>query len=154
MSLADLIIQESVIPALKVNSKKQLLQELSSKAAQATGLSEREIFDVILQRERLGSTASATGSPFRTASSIPSTPLSVSSLGLMNRSISRRWTTSRSISCSCYWPLRVPVPIISKHCRALARVLRDGDMVSKLRQTESSSAIYAFLTETPASNAA
>ncbi len=36
--------------------KKQLLQELAAKAAKLTGVGEREIFDVILQRERLGST--------------------------------------------------------------------------------------------------
>ena len=61
MSLADLITQDAGLPALKVNSKKQLLQELSAKAALVTGLSEREVFDVILQRERLGSTGVGNG---------------------------------------------------------------------------------------------
>ena len=56
MALADLLQQNAIIPALKVNSKKQLLQELAAKASKITGLPEREIFDVILQRERLGST--------------------------------------------------------------------------------------------------
>lgn len=56
MALADLLQQDAIIPALKVNSKKQLLQELAAKAARITGVSEREVFDVILQREKLGST--------------------------------------------------------------------------------------------------
>jgi len=56
MALADLLQQDAIIPALKVNSKKQLLQELAAKASKLTGVAEREIFDVILQRERLGST--------------------------------------------------------------------------------------------------
>ena len=56
MALADLLQQDAIVPALKVTSKKQLLQELAVKAAKLTGVPEREIFDVILQRERLGST--------------------------------------------------------------------------------------------------
>ena len=46
---------------MKANSKKQLLQELAAKASKITGLPEREIFDVILQRERLGSTGVGNG---------------------------------------------------------------------------------------------
>jgi hypothetical protein len=61
MALADLIAQNSVLPALKANSKKQLLQELAAKASEVTGLAEREVFDVILQRERLGSTGVGNG---------------------------------------------------------------------------------------------
>jgi PTS system nitrogen regulatory IIA component len=43
------------------------------------------------------------------------------------------------------------------HLKALsriARVLRDQDLVAKLRATESASAIYSFLNEEQASNAA
>ena len=61
MALADLLQQDAIIPALKVNSKKQLLQELAAKAARITGVSEREVFDVILQREKLGSTGLGQG---------------------------------------------------------------------------------------------
>ena len=61
MALADLLQQDAVVPALRVNSKKQLLQELAAKASKLTGISEREIFDVILQRERLGSTGVGNG---------------------------------------------------------------------------------------------
>ena len=56
-----------VIPALKAGNKKQALQELSARAAKLTGIDEHEIFNILLQRERLGSTASATASPFRMA---------------------------------------------------------------------------------------
>ena len=54
MHLADLIGPEAVILSLKVKNKKQLLQELSARAARLTGLQERYIFDTLLQRERLG----------------------------------------------------------------------------------------------------
>ena len=56
MDLSDLLAPDAVIGALKANGKKQALQELSARAAELTGLPEREIFDTLLQRERLGST--------------------------------------------------------------------------------------------------
>src|SRR5215475_7348470 len=61
MPLSDLLPQDAVLPALKVNSKKQALQEISERAAVLTGLGEREIFDTLLQRERLGSTGVGNG---------------------------------------------------------------------------------------------
>src|SRR5918994_5644279 len=56
MDLSDLIEVPAIMPALRANSKKQLLQLLAERAAAITGLAEREVFDTILQRERLGST--------------------------------------------------------------------------------------------------
>ena len=51
MDLSDLVTQKSIMPSVKVASKKQLLQVLSEKAAEIIGLSERDIFDTIMQRE-------------------------------------------------------------------------------------------------------
>ncbi|MBV9288637.1 MAG: PTS sugar transporter subunit IIA, partial [Hyphomicrobiales bacterium] len=61
MSLSQLIKPEGVLPALRVNGKKQSLQEMSDRAALVSGLSAREIFDALLQRERLGSTGVGDG---------------------------------------------------------------------------------------------
>ncbi len=61
MDLSDLIEASAVMPVLKANSKKQLLQLLAEKAASITGIPEREVFDTILQRERLGSTGVGNG---------------------------------------------------------------------------------------------
>ena len=61
MPLTDLVAQQAVIPALKVNNKKQAIQELAARAAQLTGLGEREILEVLQQREKLGSTGIGEG---------------------------------------------------------------------------------------------
>ena len=61
MQLTDLITPEAILPSLRVNSKKQLLQELSERAAIIAGLLPREVFDALLQRERLGSTGTGNG---------------------------------------------------------------------------------------------
>ena len=53
MELEDLVRPEGVIAHLKVTSKKQALQELSERAAKLTGLSERAIFETLLEREAL-----------------------------------------------------------------------------------------------------
>src|SRR5947208_16788036 len=56
MPLADLVAPSAILPALKVNGKKQALQELAAKAAELSGLNERAILEILLQREKLGST--------------------------------------------------------------------------------------------------
>src|SRR5689334_25391248 len=61
MPLNDLVAPNAIIPALKVNGKKQALQELAAKAAELSGLSERTIFEILMQREKLGSTGVGNG---------------------------------------------------------------------------------------------
>ena len=153
MALADLLQQDAIIPALKVNSKEQLLQELAAKASKLTGVAEREIFDVILQRERLGSTGVGHGV------AIPHGKLSsISSIS----GVFARLETPVDFEALDDQPvdlvflLLAPEGAGADHLKALsriARVLRDQELVAKLRQTDSASAIYAFLNEEQANAA-
>ena len=61
MDLCDLLAPDGIITPLKVTSKKHALQELATIAAERTGLDSREIFNTLLQRERLGSTGLGRG---------------------------------------------------------------------------------------------
>ncbi len=61
MDLGDLLTPGGIMPSLKVTSKKQALQELANRAAEITGLEARQVFDTLLQRERLGSTGLGRG---------------------------------------------------------------------------------------------
>src|ERR1700733_15817868 len=61
MEIVDLLAPEAVIAALKAQSKKQLLQEMSERAAPIAGLPERRIFETLIERERLGSTGMGQG---------------------------------------------------------------------------------------------
>ena len=61
MPLTDLVAPNAIVPALKVNGKKQAIQELSARAAKLTGQSERLIFETLTQREKLGSTGVGNG---------------------------------------------------------------------------------------------
>ncbi|MGF9565419.1 PTS IIA-like nitrogen regulatory protein PtsN [Neorhizobium sp. JUb45] len=154
MALADLLQQDAIIPSLKVNSKKQLLQELAAKAAKLTGVPEREIFDVIVQRERLGSTGVGHGI------AIPHGKLTAISqiVGLFARlDTPVDFEALDDEPVDLVFLLLAPEGAGADHLKALsriARVLRDQDLVTKLRATDSASAIYAFLNEEQASNAA
>lgn len=61
MELADILAPEAIISSLEVTCKKQALQELAIRASEMTGIEQREIFDALLQRERLGSTGLGRG---------------------------------------------------------------------------------------------
>ena len=67
MNISDLLAPEAVIPALKAQSKKQLLQELAARAAHQTRLPEKRIFETLIERERLGTTGVGRASPSRMA---------------------------------------------------------------------------------------
>ena len=56
MKISEIMSVNSIVLSLKANNKRQLLQALAEKAAEITGISERTIFDTILERENLGST--------------------------------------------------------------------------------------------------
>jgi PTS system nitrogen regulatory IIA component len=154
MALADLLQQDAIIPALKVNSKKQLLQELAAKASKITGLSEREIFDVVLQRERLGSTGVGNGIaiPHGKLASVRSI---VGVFARLESPVDFEALDDQPVDL--VFLLLAPEGAGADHLKALsriARVLRDQDLVAKLRATDSASAIYAFLNEEQTSNAA
>src|SRR5579863_4158051 len=61
MEIADLLTPAGVISNLRAASKRQALQELAKRAAALTGRHERAILDVLLERERLGTTGIGMG---------------------------------------------------------------------------------------------
>ena len=56
MDLSDLVTAERVFASFHAGSKKQVLQDLATRAAEASGIDARIIFDALIERERLGST--------------------------------------------------------------------------------------------------
>jgi PTS system nitrogen regulatory IIA component len=154
MDLSDLIEVSAVMPALKVNSKKQLLQVLSERAAQLTGLSERLVFDTILQREKLGSTGVGNGI------AIPHGKISGVKriLGVFARlETPVDFEALDDQPVDLVFLLLAPEGAGADHLKALSRIaraLRDADTVAKIRGTTDAAAIHAFLSAAPASNAA
>ncbi len=133
MALAGLLHQNAIIPAMRANSKKQLLQELAAKAAKITGLPEREIFDVILQRERLGSTGVGNGIaiPHGKLNNLPSI---IGIFARLDTPVDFEALDDQPVDL--VFLLLAPEGAGADHLKALsriARVLRDHDMVAKIR---------------------
>ena len=154
MEIAELISPAAVVAKLRVGSKKQLLQELAKRAAELSGLGERQIFDVLLERERLGSTGVGNGI------AIPHGRLA----GLHRlHGLFVRIDPAVDFDAVDQQPvdlvflLLAPEAAGADHLKALARVsrlLRDRHVCEKLRGAESRDALYALLTEAPTSHAA
>ena len=154
MALAGLLHQNAIIPAMRANSKKQLLQELAAKASKLTGLPEREIFDVILQRERLGSTGVGNGIaiPHGKLNNLPSI---IGIFARLETPVDFEALDDQPVDL--VFLLLAPEGAGADHLKALsriARVLRDQDMVAKIRSSDSASAIYTLLDDDATSHAA
>jgi len=139
---------------MRANSKKQLLQELAAKASKITGLPEREIFDVILQRERLGSTGVGNGIaiPHGKLNNLPSI---IGIFARLETSVDFEALDDQPVDL--VFLLLAPEGAGADHLKALsriARVLRDQDMVAKIRSSDSASAIYTLLDDDATSHAA
>ena len=61
MEISELLTPRSVVAQLRVTGKKQVLQELARRAAATTGINERRIYEVLSERERLGTTGIGRG---------------------------------------------------------------------------------------------
>jgi PTS system nitrogen regulatory IIA component len=154
MEIADLLSPESVIANLKVTSKKQALQELAAKAAELTKLHERTIFDVLLERERLGTTGIGNGI------AIPHGKLS--QLETLHGLFARlekpvNFDSIDEQPVDLIFLLLAPESAGADHLKALARIsrlLRDKTTCDKLRGSDDPEALYALLTEESARSAA
>ncbi len=154
MEIADLIGPEGVVPNLRATNKKQALQELARRAAEITGLSERAILDVLLERERLGTTGVGNGIAIPHGKLATLTRL-YGLFARLERPIDFDSIDEQPVDL--IFLLLAPETAGADHLKALARVsrlLRDKGMCEKLRGTDKAEGLYALLTESPAIRAA
>jgi len=154
MPLTDIIAPNAIFPALKVNNKKQAIQELAVHAANLTGLNERTILEVLQQRERLGSTAVGSGV------AIPHGKLQ--KLGGLFGLFARlekpiEFEALDNQKVDLIFLLLAPEGAGADHLKALAkiaRLLRDPEIARKLRESQGADALHAILKLPPTSTAA
>ncbi|WP_316976115.1 PTS IIA-like nitrogen regulatory protein PtsN [Shumkonia mesophila] len=154
MEISDLITTESVIPHLHATSKKQALQELAKRAAGVSGMHERAIFDVLLERERLGTTGVGNGIAIPHGK-LPNLDRLYGLFAKMDKPIDFDAIDEQPVDL--IFLLLAPESAGADHLKALARVsrlLRDKSGCEKLRGTDSAEALYAILTESATSHAA
>jgi PTS system nitrogen regulatory IIA component len=154
MPVLDFLTPEAVAPALRANSKKQALQELSAHASRLTGVEEREIFDALWQRERLGSTGIGEGI------AIPHGKLPVLDrlFGFMARLDKPvDFDSLDGQPVDLLFLLLAPEGAGADHLKALARIarlLREPTTVERIRATRDADVFYAVLAQGPTPRAA
>ncbi|MCV6546953.1 MAG: PTS IIA-like nitrogen regulatory protein PtsN [Cohaesibacter sp.] len=154
MELNDLIAPNAIVPLLKASSKKQVIQELSEKASALTGLPQRQIFDKLLQRERLGSTGVGQGV------AIPHGKLAELDrlwgiFAVLDKPVNYETLDDQPVDI--VFLLLAPEGAGADHLKALARVarvLRNSDSLAKLRSATDTDTIRAVLCEMEQSDAA
>ncbi|OUS15724.1 PTS IIA-like nitrogen-regulatory protein PtsN [Rhodospirillales bacterium 47_12_T64] len=154
MELTDLIGPNAVAADLRANSKKQFLQEIAKRAAKITGSEERDIFDVLIEREKLGTTGIGQGIAIPHGK-LPNLDKLYGFFVKLERPIDFDSIDEQPVDLICL--LLAPETAGADHLKALARVsrfLRNAATCEKLRGTESDDGIYALLSATTTSHAA
>jgi PTS system nitrogen regulatory IIA component len=154
MTIASLITPDAVVSGVVGNSRKQVLQSLSEHLARLSGLDERAIFETLLQRERLGTTAVGQGI------AIPHGRIAglgrlVGLFAKLVRPVDFEAMDGQGVDL--VFVLLAPEDAGADHLQALARVarlFRGPAVAQKLRQADDEAALYAILTAESATRAA
>lgn len=154
MPLTDLMTPQAVLPSLKATTKKQVLQDMSERAAAECGLPAREIFDALLQRERLGSTGVGSGVAIPHGK-LPRCAALFGVFARLEKPIDFEALDGAPVDL--VFMLIAPESAGADHLKALARVariLRNPTIQAKLRATRDAAGLYAILTQDIHSHAA
>src|SRR6187401_2674182 len=149
MTITDLVAPEAILPALKVISKKQALQELAARASVLTGQNERSVFEVLLQREKLGTTAVGYGVAIPHGK-LPKLEKLFGFFARLERPIDFEAMDGQPVDL--IFLLLAPEGAGADHLKALAKVarlLRDPANVARLRESRDADALYAVLAMPP-----
>src|SRR5262249_48093290 len=130
------------------------LQELARKAASITGLDAHDIYETLLQRERLGSTGVGRGIAIPHGR-IATLPRIVSVFARLEEPIDFEALDGEPVSL--VFLLLAPEHAGADHLKALARIsrlLREPDTIEKLKIAKDRTALYSVLTQPATSHAA
>ena len=147
MEIHDILSPDSVLTSVRATSKKQALQELAKQASQVTGLHDRTIFDVLLERERLGTTGVGRGI------AIPHGKLSELDrlhgiFAVLEQPIEFDSVDDQPVDL--IFLLLAPESAGADHLKALARVsrlLRDSNFCDRLRAAANPGELFDALTQ-------
>jgi PTS system nitrogen regulatory IIA component len=152
--MLEFLSERGVFTHLRASTKKLALHEMARRAAEFTGVHERTILDVLLERERLGTTGVGKGVaiPHGRLSALPRVH---GLFARLERPIDFDSIDGQPVDL--IFMLLVPESAGAAHLRALARVsrlLRDERLCARLRGCDSASAILALLGDSDTANAA
>lgn len=147
MELSDILTPDCVICDLRAASKKLVLEDLAKRAAKITGIPERTIFDTLLEREKLGSTAVGHGIAIPHGK-LPSLDRLVGMVAKLEHPIDFDSTDDQDVDI--VFLLLAPETAGADHLKALAKVsrlLRNEGICDQLRHVTDSDAMYDLVTK-------
>lgn len=151
MKITDIVQVQSIKADIEVNSKKQLLQDLSVFANKSYGIDENTVFDALLERERLGATGIGGGVaiPHGKISGIGK-PYGI--FAKLKTAIDFESTDDKPVDL--VFLLLAPETAGADHLKALAcisKILRNANAVKKIRSATTADDIFTALVEADAS---
>ncbi len=152
--MRDLISPEAVVARLEAASKKDVLQDIACHAAGLVGKDAHAVFDVLWEREKLGTTGVGFGIaiPHGRMEGIDHVQGFFARLA---EPVAFESIDDKPVDL--VFLLLAPESAGADHLHALAtvsRLLRDAKLCEELRQARDSAAIYRILTEAPTAKAA
>ena len=152
--LTSLLGEGVILDPVTAESRKQALTILAGALAERTRLDARDIFDAVMERERLGSTGVGEGVAIPHAR-IEKLPHPIGGFVRLEKGVDFDAVDDRP--CDLIFMLIAPVGSGADHLRALAQVsrtLRQPDLREALRKAESAVAMRAILCPESASASA
>lgn len=144
MRLSEHLCRDCVVAELAARNKEQVLRELAAKAA-TVGLDENAVLGVLLDRERLGSTAVGEGI------AIPHGKLSglnKMALFFARSSIGVDFDAPDKKPCRLFFMVLAPEEAAGQHLGMLGAIVRlgkDGDFAYRLLQAKDNAELISFL---------
>ena len=154
MEIEDILSADRIVTSLEAGSKKHAIQELAGTAAAQTGLEEHEIFAVLMERERLGTTGVGSGIAIPHGKMVELDNL-FGCFARLDNPIDFDAVDGEPVDL--IFLLLAPESAGADHLKALARisrVLRNNALCEELRSTTTPERIFSLLTQSAQSRAA
>ncbi|MBN1635187.1 MAG: PTS sugar transporter subunit IIA [Deltaproteobacteria bacterium] len=147
MNIGDILKPECVVYDIKASTKKEILAELAGPISQVYGVPLDEMVEVLLNREKLGSTGIGDGVAIPHGK-IKGLSAIAASIGKSKSGL--RFDALDGKPCHIFFLLVAPADSISGHLKALARasmLLKNASLRDKLMDANSAEALYQFILE-------
>lgn len=154
MEIHDILTPECVLVSVRATSKKQALQELARQASHATGIAERTIFDVLLERERLGTTGVGRGIAIPHGK-LPELDRLFGVFATLDQPVDFDSVDDQPVDL--VFLLLAPESAGADHLKALARIsrlMRDPGLCDRLRTVSDPGELFKLITAGATSHAA
>ena len=137
MKISDILTDSDVVIIDEVDSKKQLLKQMSMKIAEGTDIDARNMFDIIVERENLGSTGFGGGAALPHGR-VPGLKQIKGVFARLNKGVDFNASDDKPVDL--FFMLVSPENSGADHLSALAqisRVIKDEDCCDNIRKAQS-----------------